>query len=185
LRADNKTARIDLQFPSGSGALASDFESWLYLGNQAPATQPMQVKAVRFLNPDAVIIKEVSEFTPVPAGGTLNFKAGEHVSQVEIEFTKALNPNSLESNKAPGIYFMNTATGNKLAVALKLSSENIVSCTLQDPEIFVAGQYTLNCLGTLPAGAAMIIVADTDGSALDGDYDGSPGGNFVLAFKSV
>lgn len=31
LRADGKTPRIDLQLPSGSGAAASDFESWFYV----------------------------------------------------------------------------------------------------------------------------------------------------------
>lgn len=31
LRADGRTPRIDLQLPSGSGAAASDFESWFYV----------------------------------------------------------------------------------------------------------------------------------------------------------
>ena len=51
LRADQKTPRIDLVFPSGHGAAASDFESWFLLGGK-PQAAPLQVANVRFLNPN-------------------------------------------------------------------------------------------------------------------------------------
>src|SRR5262249_33087710 len=50
VQADNTTPRIDLVFPSGHGAKASDFESWFGPQRQQPAPSPLQVTTVRFLN---------------------------------------------------------------------------------------------------------------------------------------
>jgi hypothetical protein len=185
LRADRKTLRIDLKYPSGDGANASDFESWLYLGKQKPAKEPLQVKTVRFLRRNGTPSSAGDVSPPLPHGTTVGFKAGQQVTRVEVEFNRAIEPKSLGSDKLPSI-FMDRVGDKKIFASLKLVSDNtVVRCTLRDPKVFEKGRYTLTCLGTKPAVAEIpAILSQDDGTNLDGDYDNQPGDNFVLPFEA-
>ncbi len=184
LRADGKSPRIALAFPSGAKAKASDFESWLFVGSARTQPTTLQVTKVRFLNPNEANSSAGDVTPPVAAGQTITFKAGEQIRVVEVTFNRAVQPASVGAN-APSI-FITEDTGKpnppRLVVDLQPTS-NIVRVVLRDPSTFKAGKFILTCLGTSAAGAALPIVkAQDDSSALDGDYDNQAGGNLVLPF---
>src|SRR5262249_61603972 len=72
----------------------------------------------------------------------------------------------------------------RFTAALDAKSAAVGRLQLREPTSFAEpGNYRLTCLGSIPAGAAVAgIKAADDGSFLDGDYDGQPGGNFTLEF---
>ncbi|MEJ2007581.1 MAG: DUF6519 domain-containing protein [Acidobacteriota bacterium] len=61
LRADGKTPRIDLQFPSGSGVAASDFESWFYLAPTQAVTSLTINHPSLHINPDGTVVDAGSQ----------------------------------------------------------------------------------------------------------------------------
>ncbi len=70
LRADGKTPRVDLQFPSGSGAAASDFDSWFYL---APTQYVLNLNIDHndlLVNPDGTVVDANN-----PSGGAVSPQA--------------------------------------------------------------------------------------------------------------
>ena len=187
LRADGKTSRIALSFPSGAKTKASDFESWFFVGSGRTTPSTFQITTVRFLNPNEASSSAGDVKPPLSAGQAVTFKAGEQIRVVEITFNRAVLAASVGAN-APSI-FITEDTGKpnppRFVVDLQPSS-NIVRVVLRDPSTFKAGKYLLTCLGTSPPGAAVlpIVKAQDDSSALDGDYDNQVGGNFVLSFTA-
>ena len=185
LRADGKSPRIALAFPSGAKAKASDFESWLFVGSARTQPTTLQVTKVRFLNANEANSSAGDVTTPVPAGQVITFKAGEQIRVVEVTFNRAVLPASVGPN-APSIFITedtNKPNPPQLVVDLQLSS-NIVRVVLRDPSTFKAGKFILTCLGTSAAAGVVlpIVKAQDDSSALDGDYDNQAGGNLVLPF---
>jgi hypothetical protein len=184
LRADGKSPRIALAFPSGAKTKASDFESWMFVGSGRTQPTTLQVTTVRFLNPNEANSSAGDVKPPVAAGQAITFKAGEQIRVVEVTFNRAVLPASVSAN-SPSI-FITEDTGKpnppRFVVDLQPSS-NVVRVILRDPSTFKAGKYILTCLGTSAAGAVLPIVkAQDDSSALDGDYDNQAGGNLVLSF---
>ena len=188
LRADGKTPRIALDLPSGNNSKASDFESWFFIGGRATPA-PLQVQQVRFLNINNTNSSAGDIKPPLPAGTNVTFKAGEQIRIAEITFNRAVSPDSVSAN-SPSI-FIERDTGQagtkpRLAVDLQVAS-NVVRVVLRDPAFFNQSKFILNCLGTsvvTGAAALPIVKAADDGSALDGDYDNSAGGNFALPFTA-
>jgi hypothetical protein len=188
LRADGKTPRIALSFPSGNSSKASDFESYFFIGGKATPT-PLQVTQVRFLNGNAATSSAGDIKPPVAAGTNIAFKAGEQIRVVEITFNRNVSTDSVGPN-APSIFIERDAgqagTKPRLTVDLQVAN-NIVRVVLRDPASFTASKYILSCLGTSAVtGAASIpiVKAADDGTALDGDYDNAAGGNFALPFTA-
>ena len=186
LRSDGKTPRIALDLPSGNNSKASDFESYFFIGGRATPA-PLQVHQVRFLNANNATSSAGDIKPPLPAGTNVAFKAGEQIRIVEITFNRAISPDSVGPN-APSIFIERDAaqgTKPRLAVDLQVAS-NVVRVVLRDPAFFNQSKFILNCLGSAVAGAAALplVKAADDGSALDGDYDNSAGGNFALPFTA-
>jgi hypothetical protein len=184
LRADGTTPRIDLAYPSGHAAVASDFESWFFVGGAKATT--LQVSQLRFLTPNGTSSSAGTVTPPVGPNQPVLFKAGESIQLVEITFNRAINQDSLGPGTAPTIFVgrQDPAGGvARLAGDLKLQSETVVMYIVRDPQIFLPGNYVLTCLGGA-AGTPGIRAAD-DGSALDGDYDGTAGGDLALSFQAL
>ena len=90
----NNQAHTALIFPSGDGARASDFESWLYIGRQQQA--PLQVQTITFKRVVAGAGEQVSSagvitFPRDPAQ-PVRFKAGELMNVIEVVFNRAVQP---------------------------------------------------------------------------------------------
>ncbi len=185
LRADGKKPRIDLVFPSGHAAVASDFESWFFLGGPTMA-DTLQVSQVRFLSPDGVESSAGDVKPPVGPNEPVLFKAGEHIEVAEITFNRSIAEDSVGTAADPNIFVERpdpAGGGARLTAELKLQSPTVALYIVRDPEIFLEGSYVLTCVGGA-AGKPGIRAGD-DQSALDGDFDDTPGGDFTLPFQAV
>jgi len=185
VQSDGTTPRVDLALPSGHGAKASDFESWLDLGRQPPP-QPLQVTTVRFLNPNLGSSSAGDVTVPRTASDPkVVFKAAENINALEVTFNRAFVPESLGTVDVAAIFVERLASPNnvRFTAVLNAASATVARLELREPtstSFAEPGNYRLTCLGTSPAGFG--IKAADDGSFLDGDYDGQAGGNFTLDF---
>jgi Family of unknown function (DUF6519) len=91
LRTDQKTPRTALAFPSGSGARASNFESWFYL-----APSPLHITSVNFVSTIATAGKTVSSsagtISSPPIPSSVQFKASEQINAIQFTFNRPVDP---------------------------------------------------------------------------------------------
>ena len=182
LREDKKTPRIDLVFPTGHHAAASDFESWFLFGGAAAVT-PLQVTTVRFLNANNQNSSAGDVKPPVPADQKVTVKAGENIRIVELTFNR---PVAAASSTAASIFVDRlAATGAgtfRIPGSVALTSPTVARVTLQGS--IDNGNHMLTCLGTAVVGGPGPVGAADDQSALDGNYDSQAGGDFKLPFTA-
>ena len=95
MRADGKTPRIDLNLPSGSGARASDFESWFYIGVKPETKVPLQVTAIKLAS---VITGMAVDITPQQQAQQPIAEIVFPLQQAEITFKRAPDPKSVTPN---------------------------------------------------------------------------------------
>ncbi len=178
------SSRIALTLPSGSGDTGSDFESWFFVGG-AKSRPPLQAIAVRFMNAAGASAGVGNVSLPLAEGSVVGLKRTEEVSIAEITFNRDLQPDSLGPN-APTVFIDRGAAGTPERIRFPVTatiSGPIVRLTSPATRPFPVAEYTLHCLGTSPAGSEGIFLkAADDGSALDGDYDDTAGGNFAMRF---
>ena len=180
MRADGKTPRIDLNLPSGSGARASDFESWFYLGVQPATKPPLQVTRVVLVSTDS------TRFLVQPQrGAEQSVETIPPLASAEITFNRPLDPKSVTPNS---VFVFTTAIDGKTknrsnaqlsvqgnTVTLRLAKE--ATAELIGGSLEVAGGVDKTFKPWTSA-----VTAQDDGSPLDGDYDNAAGGDFVLPF---
>lgn len=185
-RADARVPRIGLDFPSGDGARASDFESWFYLGRARTTVRPLQIERIRFLTLSGAPsgTGEIS-LPPVPADA--GFKADEGVNVVEIRFNRPVRPDGIEVGAgASSIRVEPLVRGlprGRFPSNLKIIDPQTVQFIARDPQVFPAGAYRLTVLGTDQTDAPAVRAAD-DGTPLDGTFSNSPGQDFVMPFTA-
>jgi len=179
LRREDQVPRIDLQFPSGNCARASDFESWFYIGRAAPPQKtPLQVQAVRFFDVQG---KEFpAKLNKGSTQPTVKLNQEPPIAVVLIEFNRAVNPQSISPNS---VRVMRVVENNRVMVPAKRAvSGNEVKLTVGKP-LAQTGSYELLAAGTenkFSKPATIPVQAQDDNTALDGDYSNEAGGNFVL-----
>jgi hypothetical protein len=182
----NGSPRIALAFPSGIGAPASDFESWFGIGEaETPPPVDFRIAQVSFINPNDEPSSAGDLKPPLPAGSNVVFKAEEAIRSIRIVFSEPIVPDSIGVGDAARIS-IETAKGpvaTKLVVDVKQEAEDVVRLTLRDPQIVQVGSFILRAKGTNADGAPGGIKSKS-GSALDGNYDGQPGGDFALPFQA-
>jgi hypothetical protein len=182
VRQDN-TPRIDLVFPSGDRATASDFESWFLIGTAQPA--PLQVATVRFLDPNMRSSSAGDVTPPLGADQTVKLTANDAVMVIEITFNRALAEASLGNARQPGIYVEILSSPRvglrRLPARLVLESPTVARCAL--PEVLTRGSFTLTCVGT-PTNETQttLAAADDQSASLDGDYDNVAGNDLKIPF---
>jgi hypothetical protein len=187
--ADNQ-AHTALIFPSGDGARASDFESWLYIGRQQQA--PLQVQTVIFKRVAAGAAEQISSagvitFPRDPAQ-LVRFKAGELMNVIEVAFNRAVQPEgSFKTGDPQGLLFELIAANGAAARRfgdLEVKG-NLVRFIARDPNRWdQPGDYQLTVFGDDTQTGPAFLAAD-DGTRLDGDFDGQPGGNLTLLVKAL
>lgn len=182
----NGSSRIDLAFPSGAGAPASDFESWFAFGT--PARTGFKVAKVRFLTVRDTLTSAGEVTPPLEPDQTVLFKAGEQVQAVEIAFTQPVAEDTLGEGDAASV-FITQERGNDRSVRLdgevRMVGTDVVRYTLRRPEIFEESNHVLVIKGNDASGAPGGLLAAEDRAALDGDYDEKAGGDFMLPFQVV
>lgn len=181
LRSDNKTPRTALTFPTGAGARARDFESWMYVGAARQSTS-LRVASVTFMRVTGQPSSAGTVTMPVPAGSQVKFKAGEQVRFIDIAFSRPIikiDQPDVQKPQSVAVLSSGLAVAKVLGVVSTLS-ESVIRFEANSPELFVKGAYQLAVLGN--DGDAPAIQAADDKSNLDGDFNGQAGGNFVLPF---
>jgi len=175
MRADGKTPRIDLNLPSGSGARASDFESWFYVGVEPEPKPPLQVTNVKLIGDDELDIppKQSAQQPPAQISWLLR--------EVQITFNRPPDPKSVTPNS---VFVFRTAGGGKIRVTPKnlTVSGNTVTLLLGD----AVSSGTLEVAGGMDnsfSPPTAPVTAQDDGTGLDGDYDSTEGGDFLLPFS--
>lgn len=189
LRADNKTRRTALIFPTGNAQRASDFESWFFLG-AGQAAAPLRVTSVNFIRiaggaeqPSSAGIINVP---PIPAQPVI-FKAGENVNIVEITFNRAVSDSGLGDIGQPQAIRIErqTASGAAIRIAgiVSRKAPTVIRFNALDPQIIPEGPWVLVAQGASSQFGPAVTAAD-DGSTLDGDFSGQPGGDFRLPLNA-
>ena len=178
VRADGKTPRIDLNLPSGSGARASDFESWFYLG-AVETKAPLQVTDVKL-----VMAASGTSFDIVPQQSAHQPPAQipELLGEVEVTFNRAPGPKSVTANSV-FVFTMDGAAKFRVTPKSLTVSGSTVTLRLADAislgVLEVAGGVDNSFTPpTTP-------VTQDDGTPLDGDYDNAAGGDFLLPFSQI
>jgi len=181
VRADGKTRCIHLKLPSGSGARASHFESWFYLGIQPETKQPLQVTDVKL-----VTVSDLATGLPAiqiaPQHSTQPAQINSPLIQAEITFNRAPDPKSVTPNS---VFVFVTKGTTKTGVPQQSLTVSGKSVTLLLAKSVEAG--TLEVAGGVDNGfkPATAVTAQDDNTALDGDYDNVAGGDFLLPFAST
>jgi hypothetical protein len=182
-RADG-SQRIDLDMPSGIGTTASDFESWLYLGQERPGLTSFRVTQVSFRNNDDVSSSAGMIGMPPPAGQAVTFKAAEDITSVLLTFSEPVMAQTLGAGESAQI-FVTRVRGRqtlRLTADIGMEEENVVRLRLRDPQAFEPGNLVLTVVGTNADREAGGVLSVTE-VAVDGDYDDQPGGDLELPFR--
>jgi hypothetical protein len=184
LRADTTTPRTGLTFPTGHGAVASDFESWFYYGGR-DARESLKISTIRFLDGNRRSSSAGDITPPVAAGQKVGFKAGEGIFFVQVTFNRAITEASLGSANAPAMFIERlSAAGAPVRVGGVVGLESPTVALFSGRGTFDNGTYALTVLGTAAGGAPAVTAAD-DQSALDGNYDNQSGGDLTLTFTAA
>jgi Family of unknown function (DUF6519) len=180
--------RIALEFPSGIGAPASDFESWFVLGPAETPPPPVsfRISQVTFMNANDAIVGGGDLKMPLPAGTAVGLKAEEAIQSIRISFSEPVEPGSIGEGTLDRIWVEKAGfrLPGKLAADVKMEDVDAVRLVLRDPPIIQVGSYVLRAKGTNEDGAAGGIQS-MSGAALDGNYDGQPGADFAMPFQAT
>jgi hypothetical protein len=96
MRADGQTPRVDLDLPSGSGARATDFESWFDLG-VVETKAPLQVTDVKLVTIQGATTGIPFDITP-QQGAQQPAQIDSPLVRAEITFNRPPDPNSVTPN---------------------------------------------------------------------------------------
>lgn len=187
-RSDGQTPRTALLLPSGAGTLASDFESWFYLG-ELPT--PLRISTINFIpeQPGVPIASTVDLSQVPPTLPKVQFTNAVPVNIIEIAFNRSVSSNGIAPNgRLQSIEVTQSINQDSVKrvfgdLAFKPNTNNtVVQFTARDPNSFIASSYTLTVFGSEHPNVGPAITAQDNGAALDGNFDGQPGGDFVLPF---
>ena len=188
--ADNQ-AHTALILPSGDGARASDFESWLYIGGRKQRT-PLQVQTITFKRVAAGAGEQISSagvitFPRDPAQ-PVKFKAGELMNVIEVIFNRDLQPEGAFDTGQPQslLFELMSPDGNASRRHGELEVKgNLARFIARDPNRWEEpGDYQLTVFGDDAQTGPAFVAAD-DGTPLDGDFDNQAGGHLVLLVKAL
>jgi|GEM_PF-1574550 len=91
LRSDKKTPRTALEFPSGVGTSASNFESWFYL-----APSPLHITSVNFVSTiktaGTTVSSSAGTISPPPIPSSVEFKVSEKINAIQFTFNRPVDP---------------------------------------------------------------------------------------------
>ncbi len=187
--AGRDLVRTGLVLPSGDRARASDFESWFFLGSEQLDGETLRVREVVFSSavagrPSRVVL--AVEELPLDPQKVPMFKAEERVNQIQVFFTRPVGPEGefpVTEPQSALVELLNPqGQGSRRFGAVTVKGD-LLEFRAQDPSFLnEPGTYRLTVFAQ-DSNLGPGIRAQDDGSALDGDFSGQPGGNFVLSFQ--
>lgn len=188
--AGSNQVRTDLLLPSGDGVRSSDFESWFFLGTGQTQVDTLKVKAVVFSSviagkPTQTVL--TVEGLPLDPDKLPGFKAGEMVNRIEVFFTRPVQPEGefpINTPQSALVEHLNLqGQANRRMGSMVIKGDLLEFRTMDPPFLDSPGDYRLTVFAE-DNNFGPSIRAQDDGSALDGDYDGQPGTDFVLPFRA-
>jgi hypothetical protein len=188
LLTEAKTQRIDLVFPTGDCARASDFESWFYVQTgQPPPAKTLQVESVTFMS-QAGKSSSAGKISGAP-NASVKLNVEDQASIAGITFNRAVDPKSI-SEQSVGVLLKYQNVYERLPGKLAVTG-NLVEVTLSEPLVnpYSYFSYALLVAGTVTDSYKLFTTAPVkaadDGTALDGGYNNQPGSDFVLPITII
>jgi len=186
---------VEIVLPSGGTAPASDFESWFFLGDGGGAAPVFALRRIRFLFADPVSGETIERFRQTLPGGPEQpelDRLGQRFNRIELTFNRPVGvPDDNVALLGRSVILTNRTTGQRLAArsvarsragdVLTLAYGGAVPEPPPDVPELPEGQYQLIVSGS--SGDAAEPVVDRNGTPLDGDFDGDPGGDFDFPFR--
>lgn len=181
---------LDLILPSGDKRRVADFDMWFWL--TAPAIPPLQVKTVEFWGVDPATGAQhlaVTAAMPLAQGAAPpSFTRIDEVNALHIVFDRDIQAAGIVVNGQPQAAKVEyQVAGGPLAkiygdLTMLAGSQSTAIFTCRDPSTLIqTGSYRLTVIGS-PNEEGFVAVTATDGSGLDGTYNGTLGVDFVLPF---
>jgi hypothetical protein len=152
---------------------------------QTPAV-PLHITTVTFVRANGQPSSAGPITVPLPEGSSVRFKASEQVRFIDIAFNRRIvKLEQAEPAKPQSIVVLRSVAAGPPRVLGRVSmvSETVARFEAVNPEVLLAGPYTLRVLGD--AADAPAVTGDPDGPRLDGDFDNVEGGEFTLPFTAV
>jgi hypothetical protein len=169
----------ELRLPqSGDRRRGGDFEMWFYLTWGPANPKTFQVTSVDFR---ATVPPPVHSSTagivtgPFPLTSPPRFTAAESVNQIDLKFNRAIGWGSL------GVTINRITATSGSTLTVPVASTQIISTD----QIRIALSAPLTVVGQYRLFASPGIFAKDDGAPLDGDFNDTPGGDFVLWFTAT
>lgn len=165
-----------------------DYLGWMRSPGRASA--PLQVREVAFLNTHMAGGERTFAVAAFPAAAPpgIVLKAGDRVNVIQITFSRAVAEEGFGKAGSPQNVIVEPMTRGAIPTDSMIVAENVVRLTV------AAGQFaTANIPGSFRPGSYRLraltkgtaVKARDDLSVLDGDFDGTAGGDFVLNFRVI
>ena len=166
---------------------------------ESPAAAFLRITTINFIptKPGAPIVFTV-DLSQVPPTSTtpptlpaVRFGVADGVNAIEITFNRSVAPGGIVPNGQPQSIevtrsVLGAAGPSRIFGDLEFkpnTNNTVVNFIARDPAVFGSASYTLTVFGSDQANVGSAIKAQADGAALDGDFNGKPGGDFVLPFE--
>ena len=147
--ADN-TPRTALAFPTGSGARASDFESWFYIGGNQRQTA-LQINHIRFVSVTAAAGDHPVADVDLPTTQQLAFSAGNQINAIDITFSRAVQVDGFNPSGKPQSVRLAFLSGDqekgRASGDLSLNG-NVARFLLREPSALSINRWRLTVLGS-------------------------------------
>ncbi len=138
-----------------------------------------------------LVAQLVGTSTTPPTLPPVQLRDADGVNAIEITFNRSVvlggivpkgQPQSIEVTFNPGPAAGPMRVNGNVEFKAN-TNDTVVNFIANKPAVFGAGSYTLTVFGSDQANVGSAIKAQADGAALDGDFNGKPGGDFVLPFE--
>lgn len=183
-------ALLDLILPSGDKRRAGDFDMWFWI--VPPPLPPLRVDSVEFwgIDPATGGQRLAGTATPPLAQGAPppKFSKADGISALHIAFNRDIQAAGMVVDGQPQAAKIEVQIpGGQLTrihgdLSMLPGSQSAVVFTCKDPSFLSQSFYRLTVIGS-PNETGFVAVTATDGSGLDGTYNGTLGLDFVLPFE--
>ncbi len=174
-------SNIELRLPSGDKRRGGDFEMWFWLtpAQLPPPRPPLQITKLSFVgSANPIIGLDRSDFL-APFPPSILLSANKRIRTIEVTFNRSIGSPDSQN------LFVDQLTGlpptKRIVGSVELAPDKSVAILTFNQLPLQGGRYRLTVLGDA-AGLQAPPVTASDGTRLDGNYDNTEGGNFVLEF---
>jgi hypothetical protein len=190
VQRDGAAAAVGLILPSGGAAPASDFESWFFLGAEPAVVRPFVLDRLRFLFRNPMTGETTEQFRtdrPNEPEDPSFGRFAQRINVFEFAFSRPLRiPEAGTAAFARAVRIVNRDTGARFQAQTVTVSDDGRVLTLLLPAPFEGAPGDVP---ELSVGGYLLRISDAgdfvdrDGTPLDANADGTPGGTFDYGFR--